>query len=210
MRTRYFKGFTTNIMRNACFYLLPSFMQSVTLPPQHPPKHLQQFEVTNKSQSNNVSHAPFSWSVMSPLSLSGRLSSRGVLRRGAACCSACSTSPRLVMATWRARPRRGLAAGCVWASNAAPTWQPWMSTATRTPTLKRKEMLTERFGVSDRITCDNKQLEEETNMFCPQSTDTLKKINQTPVRLADLYFYDRTISTWLIHLPPHHNTCVWS
>lgn len=70
--------------------------------------------------------------------LSGRLNNIGVWRREAVCCSACSTSPRPVTAMCRARPRTGLVAGCAWASNAAPTWRPWMSTATQTPTLKRK------------------------------------------------------------------------
>lgn len=71
--------------------------------------------------------------------LSGRLNNRGAWRREAVCCSACSTSPRPAKAMRRARPRTGLVAGCAWASNAAPTWRPWMSTATQTPTLKRKD-----------------------------------------------------------------------
>lgn len=77
--------------------------------------------------------------VPSSLSFSGRPSSREVWRRGAACCSASSTSLRPGLTTSRASPRRGLAVGCVWASNAAPTWQPWTSTATPTPTSKRKD-----------------------------------------------------------------------
>lgn len=80
------------------------------------------------------------WSITSHLffSLSGRRNSSGVWRRGAACCSACSTSHRPMMAMCRARPRRGLEAGCAWGSNDVPTWLPWTSTVTQTPTLKRK------------------------------------------------------------------------
>lgn len=74
------------------------------------------------------------------LPVSGKANSREVWRREAACCSACSTYLRPVMATCRARPRTGPGEGCVWASSAAPTWQPWMSTATLTPTLKRKAL----------------------------------------------------------------------
>lgn len=78
--------------------------------------------------------------VFNPLFVcpSGRLNNRGVWRREAVCCSAYSTSPRPATAMHRARPRTGLVAGCAWASSVAPTWRPWMSTATQTPTLKRK------------------------------------------------------------------------
>lgn len=75
----------------------------------------------------------------SALCLSGRWNNSGVWRRGAACCSACSTYHRPRMATCRARPRRGLVAGCVWGSSDVPTWLPWTSTVIQTPTLKRKE-----------------------------------------------------------------------
>lgn len=75
----------------------------------------------------------------SVFSLSGRRNNSGVWRSGAACCSACSTYHRPLMAMCRARPRRGLVAGCVWGSNDVPTWLPWTSTVIQTPTLKRKE-----------------------------------------------------------------------
>lgn len=76
--------------------------------------------------------------ISSVFSLSGRQNSSGVWRRGAACCSACSTSHRPMMAMCRAKPRRGLVAGCAWGSNDVPTWLPWTSTVIQTPTLKRK------------------------------------------------------------------------
>lgn len=76
--------------------------------------------------------------ISSVFSLSGRRNSSGVWRRGAACCSACSTSHRPMMAMCRARPRRGLVAGCAWGSSDVPTWLPWTSTVIQTPTLKRK------------------------------------------------------------------------
>lgn len=72
------------------------------------------------------------------LSFSGRWSSREVWRKGAVCCFASSSCPQTVTATWRARPRRELGVGSAWASSAAPTWQPWTSTASPTPTSKRE------------------------------------------------------------------------
>ncbi len=96
------------------------------------------------------------------------------------------------MATWRARPKRGHEAGCVWASNAVLTWPPWTSMATQTPTLKRKEDINaELCGVwlnlirFDVINLNKKQIIFSLNTST--SLDALKIIN-TQLRLMDWHF----------------------
>lgn len=106
---------------------------------EHSPVHLQSLQPLRHLTIIYSSHTLIVSMFASSLHLSGRLSSCGVWRNEAVCCSACSSSLRPPRATPRASPKRRPVAGCVWGSNAAPTWQPWTSMAIRTPTLKRKE-----------------------------------------------------------------------
>lgn len=125
------------------------------------------FSIFQSSGTCSTSY-PF-FLFVSLLFISGRRSSRGVWRREDVCCSASSSSRRTRMASWRARPRRERVVGCVWASNAAPTWQPWTSMASLTPTLKRKRDI--------QHVAEGNQLEPETRCEPNDCWHLLKKLS---------------------------------